>query len=107
MHGIFYNLLRILLIVNVFKCTNTDHSNYVYSANNALRLPHSAKLHKRISFTCSFGDRQAVPLLELGVPKNKTHSTKKQSLRFLNLKSRRSLYKLQLKSPESTTYLQI
>ena len=38
----------------------------------------------------------------LGVAKNKTHSTKKQSLRFLNLKPRRSLYKLRLKFVQTT-----
>ena len=61
-------------------------------------------------------------LLELGVAKNKTQGAKKQSLRFLKLKTSAksvqttaevcadymcSLYRLQLKSPESTTYLQI
>ncbi len=34
--------------------------------------------------------------------KNKTQGTKKQSLRFLNLKPRRSLYKLRLKFVQTT-----
>ena len=41
-------------------------------------------------------------LLELGVAKIKLRVLKKQSLRFLNLKPRRSLYKLQLKFVQTT-----
>ena len=74
-------------------------------ANSLVRSPNKLCLSiykEAMSINLDIASSFVVYILPIMRGKNKTQGAKKQSLRFLNLKPRRSLYKLQLKFVQTT-----